>query len=109
MTQEGAAFGYTLLLPGVYWTPTFGRSRGIMTRKLISPCRERMSSIPITHPLPHIADHVVKAVAIGSKSSDRRSSDKTIFSCIFIMELSLPSVRHEFSIRHCFIPKRKFL
>lgn len=55
--------------------------------------------IPIAAPLPDVAGHVVKTVAVGRKRTDRRRADKAIFKAISLWEMSLKRVYHPLASR----------
>ena len=47
---------------------------------------------PVGGPLPHIADHVVNAVAVWRKRRHRRGAIEAILTFIFVRKISLPGI-----------------
>src|SRR3954447_14894185 len=68
---------------GIYWDAACLRRIGGM------PSRE-----PIRGPLPDIADHVVEAVAVRRKASDRRCPRVAVAGEVFVRKRALPGIRH---------------
>src|SRR5215831_587465 len=56
--------------------------------------RFMLRCIPVGCPLPDVADHVVKAVAVGWKCRDRRGALVAVKPQVLVRKCSLPSVRH---------------
>src|SRR5262245_8145860 len=54
--------------------------------------------IEVGRPLPHIANHVVKSIAIRWVCADRRSRLVAIFEQVLPGKLPLPGVRHRLAI-----------
>src|SRR3954452_24466244 len=48
--------------------------------------------VPVARPLPHIADHIVKPVAVRREASDRRCSGMTVLIGIEYREETLPGI-----------------
>ena len=42
--------------------------------------------VPVAHPLPHVAGHVVEAVAVGRKLRDRRDPDEAVLAGVAVRE-----------------------
>src|SRR5262249_50316319 len=59
------------------------------------PCRP-----PIAGPLPHIADHVVEAVAVGRKRGYRRRPLVSILGEVLVWKVALPGIGHVPAARH---------
>ena len=55
--------------------------------------------VSIGSPLPDIADHVMKAVSVGGKGTDRRGALAAIGREVLLREGALPSVRHVLAAR----------
>src|SRR5215468_3198559 len=55
--------------------------------------------VPIRCPLPHVAGHLVETIAIGWKTSHRRSAFEPVFFKILPGEFTLPGVGHVLAIR----------
>src|SRR5262245_58083665 len=53
--------------------------------------------VPVSGPLPHVARHVVEAVAVRWKRSHRRSALEPVFFKVLPGKLALPGVRHVFT------------
>lgn len=71
--------------------------------------RFRVAHGPVIRgPLPHIADHVVEAVAVRRVKSDRRCSRETIVHRILDRKTSLPSIGHVISARRKLAAPGKF-
>ena len=51
-------------------------------------------------PLPHVADHVDKAVAVRRKRADRRRARPPQRAVVLIRELALPRIGHQLPARH---------
>src|SRR5262249_19813651 len=51
-----------------------------------------LGGIPIGRPFPHVADHVVHAVAIGRERCDRRGAFVAVPREILVWEVTLPGV-----------------
>ena len=66
-----------------------------------------LRSIPIGGPLPDVADHVVKAIAVRWKSADRRRALVAVVFQIFVREFALPGIGHVFAVRREFIAPGK--
>ena len=62
--------------------------------------------VPVAHPVPNIATHVVQAVTIGGKTHHRRGSHKSIFLGVFVGKISGPCIGHELAIALEFITPR---
>src|SRR3954464_7778464 len=56
-------------------------------------------SIPIAAPLPDVARHVVKPIAVRGKLRYWRDSSKTVVARIFHREFALPGISHPFTVR----------
>src|SRR5262245_57235812 len=81
------------------------RLAGVVARLLASAARilwnaARLGRIafvlgrpPICGPFPHIADHIVEAVAVGRKRGHRRRALVTIEAQILARKFSLPGIR----------------
>src|SRR2546430_5270988 len=67
----------------------FSRAFGILRRTAGVVVRP----IPIVAPLPNVASHVIKPVAVGRETGNRRGSAETIGLSVFIWETALPDVR----------------
>src|ERR1043165_8710778 len=63
---------------------------------------------PIRGPLPHVADHVVDAVAVRRECRHRGRARVTIRFEILVWEGSLPGVRHVSVARREFVPPGEF-
>src|SRR5262249_35091303 len=50
--------------------------------------------IPIRGPFPHVADHIVEAVAVRRKGGDRRRALEPVEREVLVREIALPGVRH---------------
>src|SRR6188472_401985 len=53
--------------------------------------------IEVSGPFPHIADHVVEAIAVGRVSADRRGALISILHQVLPRELALPGIGNAFS------------
>src|SRR4051812_1894881 len=53
--------------------------------------------IPVRGPFPHIADHILDAVAVWGKRIHRRRPFKPVFTKILPGELPLPEIGHVFA------------
>ena len=62
----------------------------------------------VGRPLPHIADHVVKAVAIRRVTFDRRSPRPPVSLGVLERELALPGVRHMLALRRQLVAPGEF-
>jgi hypothetical protein len=56
-------------------------------------------SIGISHPIPDVAAHIVKPVAVGRETPNRRPAGEAIFRSVVVGELAGPRVRHKLSVR----------
>src|SRR5436309_9866066 len=56
--------------------------------------------IPISRPLPDIADHVVQAVAVSWECGDRGCALEAVRAKILAREFALPGIRHMLALRH---------
>ena len=61
-----------------------------------------IGTINVAAPVPNIATHVVKPVALGGKGTDRRSSSESVRGVVAVWELTGPAIQHE-------TPSRPFL
>src|SRR5215469_12397041 len=52
---------------------------------------------PVGGPFPHIADHVVDAVAVRRKRRHRRGAVETVLAFVLVWEISLPGIGHVFA------------
>src|SRR5215510_12231994 len=63
--------------------------------------------VPVAGPFPYVADHVVKAVAVGRKCSHRRRAFMTARTSFLVRKFALPRVRQLAVARHELIAPRK--
>src|SRR3954451_1600834 len=48
--------------------------------------------IPVTRPFPHIADHIIKPVAVRLEASDRRRAGMTVLIAVVYRKETLPGI-----------------
>src|SRR5215470_15619023 len=59
-----------------------------------------LRAVPVGSPLPHVADHVVEAIAVGRIRGDRGGARVAIRACVLVRKLPLPGVGHVPVLRH---------
>src|SRR5206468_11876662 len=64
--------------------------------------------IPVRRPLPNVAGHVVKPVAVRGKTAHRRDAFESVGLKVLPGKFSLPTVRHIFACGGKFIAPGKF-
>ena len=109
VAEKRAAFGDTLLLLRINWIPASRWASRVVTRWFTGALHEGVRAVPIAAPLPDIADHVVKLVAVWRKRFNRGCSCKAVSSGVAIREISLPGIGHVFSIDGIGVAPGKFL
>src|SRR5271166_5954435 len=65
--------------------------------------------IPVAGPLPDVACHVIKSIAVGGKLRHRSNADVAIRACVFVWKMSLMGVCHPLAIRTELVAPRKRL
>src|SRR5207302_1158657 len=56
--------------------------------------RRVAGAVPIGTPLPHVARHVVQAVAVGREGGDRGETAEAVLAAVLEGERALPDVGH---------------
>jgi hypothetical protein len=105
IAQKGSSLSYVLVgLVRMSRIPTPGGADRIMADGLARHLHVDIGSIKVTHPIPHIASHVVEPISIWGKRLDRGSPRKSIFNGVLVGKFSGPGVGHIFPFGLKLIP-----
>jgi hypothetical protein len=93
-----------ICLIGMTGIPTPGGADRIMAGGLSCHLNMYIGSIKVTHPIPHIAAHVVELMAILGNDLTGASPRKSIFNGVLVGKFSGPGVGHIFPFGLKLIP-----
>jgi hypothetical protein len=103
--QEGPSFS-DMLIDFIRMTriPAIRGPQRIVAYRLAGHLHVRVGTIKVTHPIPHIASHIIESITVWRKRSNGSRSDESIFSRVAVGKFACPRVGHEFPFEFKFVP-----